>query len=91
MSIPTAITAAAAAVFIFVGGFVFFGSNAKETNDILPSFSVNADSENVRLVSSGKNSLDDYTLEEILQYLDGKGYQVDISIKGLQPLEEKGE
>ena len=70
MSIPAAITAAAAAVFIFA---------------------VNADTENVRLVSSGKNSLDDYTLEEILQYLDGKGYQVDISIKGLQPLEEKGE
>ena len=91
MSIPAAITAAAAAVFIFAGGFVFFGSNAKETNDILPSFSVNADTVNVRLVSSGKNSLDDYTLEEILQYLDGKGYQVDISIKGLQPLEEKGE
>ena len=65
--------------------------NREETNDILPSFSVNADTENVRLVSSGKNSLDDYTLEEILQYLDGKGYQVDISIKGLQPLEEKGE
>ena len=74
MSIPTAITAAAAAVFIFVGGFVFFGSNAKETNDILPSFSVNADSENVRLVSSGKNSLDDYTLEEILSAEDKDVY-----------------
>lgn len=90
VSVPAAITAAAAAVFIFVGGFAFFGSNVNETNDILPSFSVNAESDNVRLVSS-KSSLDDYTLEEILQYLDGKGYQVDISIKGLQPLEDKGE
>ena len=81
------ITAAAAAVFIFVGGFALFGSNTKETNDILPSFAVNAESENVRLVSQGKTSLEDYTLEEILQYLDSKGYQVDISIKGLQPLE----
>ena len=87
MSIPTAITAAAAAVFIFVGGFMLFGTNTSETNDILPSFSVNAGSDNVRLVSAGKTSLDDYSLEEILQYLDGKGYQVDISIKGLQPLE----
>ena len=87
MSVPAAITAAAAAVFIFVGGFALFGSNTKETNDILPSFAVNAESENVRLVSQGKTSLEDYTLEEILQYLDSKGYQVDISIKGLQPLE----
>ena len=30
---------------------------------------------------------DNFTLEEILQYLDSKGYNVDISIKGLQPLE----
>ena len=87
MSVPAAITAAAAAVFIFVGGFALFGSNTKETNDILPSFAVNAESENVRLVSQGKTSLEDYTLEEILQYLDSKGYQVDISIKGLQPLQ----
>ena len=87
MSVTAAITAAAAAVFFFVGGFAHFGSNTKETNDILPSFAVNAESENVRLVSQGKTSLEDYTLEEILQYLDSKGYQVDISIKGLQPLE----
>ena len=87
MSVPAAITAAAAAVFIFVGGFALFGSNTKETNDILPSFAVNAESENVRLVSQGKTSLEDYTLEEILQYLASQGYQVDISIKGLQPLE----
>lgn len=87
MSVPAAITAAAAAVFIFVGGFALFGPNTKDTNDILPSFTVNAESENVRLVSAGKTSLDDYTLEEILQYLDAKGYQVDISIKGLQALD----
>lgn len=86
MSVPTMITAAAAATFIFVGGFFFFGSNASQTEDILPSFSVNADSENVRFVSSTSDSLDNYTLEQILQYLDQKGYQVDISIKGLQPL-----
>lgn len=88
MSLSSMVTAAAAVVFIFIGGFMFFGTNQSQTDDILPSFAVQADSQNVRFVSSGNEaSLDDYTLEEILQYLDSKGYQVDISIKGLQPLD----
>ena len=88
MSLSSMVTAAAAVVFIFIGGFMFFGTNQSQTDDILPSFAVQADSQNVRFVSSGnEGTLDDYTLEEILQYLDSKGYQVDISIKGLQPLD----
>ncbi len=86
MRVPTMIASAAAATFIFVGAFVLFGTNSSETSDILPSFNVNAESENVRYVSN-RESLDNYSLEEILQYLDSKGYNVDISIKGLQPLE----
>ena len=86
MSIPSMIATAAAATFIFVGGFVLFGTNSNQTSDILPSFTVNAESDNVRFVSH-KDSLDNYSLEEILQYLDSKGYNVDISIKGLQPLD----
>lgn len=88
MSIPALATAAAAVVFIFIGGFMLFGTNPSQTGEILPSFSVTADSSNVRFVSAEpEKTLDDYTLEEILQYLDSKGYQVDISIKGLQPLD----
>ncbi len=90
MSVPAMIATAAAATFIFVGGFVLFGSNAGQTSDILPSFNVNAGAENVRYVSNS-DSLDNYSLEEILQYLDSRGYNVDISIKGLQPLEVSGE
>ncbi len=87
MSIPQMIASAAAVTFIFVGGFMLFGHSAPETSEILPSFSVNAESGNVRYVSNTRGgSLDDYSLEEILQYLDNKGYNVDISIKGLQPL-----
>ncbi len=90
MSLSSMVTAAAAVVFIFIGGFVFFGTNKSQTDDILPSFAVQADSQNVRFVSSqSEKSLDDYTLEEILQYLDSKGYQVDISIKGLKPIENE--
>ncbi len=86
MSLPLMITAAAAVVFIFIGGFMFFGSNPAQTADILPSFAVAADQQNVRYVSSGKGNLDDYTLEEIMQYLDSKGYNVNITLKGLQPI-----
>ena len=88
MGMPALITAAAAVIFIFVGGFMLFGSNEGQTSEILPSFQVNADSQNVQFVSDNPTSLDDYTLEEILEYLDQKGYDVDISIKGLKPIEE---
>ena len=87
-SLSTMVTAAAAVVFIFIGGFMFFGTNQSQTDDILPSFAVQADSQNVRFVSQSESSLDDFTLEQILQYLDSKGYKVDISIKGLQPIED---
>ncbi len=86
VSMPAFITAAAAVVFIFIGGFMFFGTSADQTRDILPSFALQADESNVRYVS--ETTLDSFTLEEILHYLDSKGYNVDISIKGLQPLEE---
>ncbi len=88
MGLPSMITAAAAVIFIFVGSFVFFGSNQSQTEEILPSFAVRADAQNVQFVSQKKDSLDNYTLEEILQYLDQKGYKVDLSVKGITPFEE---
>ena len=87
MSLPSLITAAAAVVFIFVGGFMFFGSNDVQTEQILPSFSVHADSSNVQFVSQKTSSLEQYSLEEILEYLDSKGYDVDISIRGIEKVD----
>ena len=90
ISIPSLVTAAAAVVFIFIGSFMFFGTSGEQTGEILPSFAVQAGSGSVRYVSD-EASLDNFTLEEILHYLDSKGYNVDISIKGLQPLETPAE
>ena len=87
-SIPAMITSAAAVVVVFIGGFILFGSNSRQTSEILPSYAVQADSANVRFVSSPQQGLDAYSLEEILKYLDSKGYNVDISIKGITPLSE---
>ena len=86
LSVSGLVTAAAALVFVFIGGFMFFGTSTEQTEDILPSFALQADSSNVRFVSDS-SGLENYTLEEILKYLDSKGYNVDISIKGLTPLE----
>ena len=86
VSMPSLVTAAAAVVFIFIGGFMFFGTSEEQTGNILPSFAVQAGSGNVHYVSD-EASLDNFTLEEILRYLDEKGYNVDISLKGLQPLD----
>ena len=65
---------------------MFFGTSDEQTGEILPSFAVQAGNGSVRYVSDAA-SLDNFTLEEILHYLDSKGYNVDISIKGLQPLD----
>ena len=82
------ITAAAGLVIVFIGGFVLFGTSPEQTSDIIPSYTIQADSQNVRFVSSDEpRGLDGYSLEEILSYLDSRGYNVDISIKGLQPVE----
>lgn len=86
VSMPVVFSAAAAIAFVFIGGFAFFGSSPDETHDVLPSFAMQADSSNVMYVSN-EATLDNFTLEEILHYLDSKGYNVDISIKGLQPIE----
>lgn len=89
MGIPALVTAAASLVIVFIGGFALFGSNSEQTQEIVPSFNVHADSNNLQYVSQKEaKSLDSFSLEEILKYLDQKGYDVDISIKGLKPIED---
>lgn len=87
MGLSSMITAAAGLIVVFIGGFVLFGTSSEQTSEIIPSFTVQADSQNVHFVSSEGAGLDGYSLEEILAYLDSKGYNVDISIKGLQPVD----
>ncbi|MCI7807335.1 MAG: zf-HC2 domain-containing protein [Bullifex sp.] len=87
VGVPAMVTAAAGIIVVFIGSFAAFGRGGAETSDIMPSFSVQAGSENIHLVSSREQGLDAYSLEEIMKYLDSKGYNVDISIKGLTPIE----
>lgn len=88
MGLGSMVTAAAGVVLVFIGGFVLFGTSSSQTSEIVPSFNVQADTQNVRFVSTTERGLDAYSLEEILTNLDSRGYDVELSIKGLQPLEE---
>lgn len=93
VGIPTIITAAAAFVVVFIGAFVLFGTSGEQTAEIIPGMTMNVDSTNIMQVRASDNitasrTLDSYSLEEILKYLDGKGYDVDVRLKGITPLEQ---
>lgn len=87
--IPALVTSAAAFVIVFIGAFVMFGTSSRQTEEILPGVAAPLDSANVRQVSDVKPaSLDDYSLEQIVQYLDSKGYAVKLELKAVEPIEQ---
>ncbi len=93
VGIPTMITAAAAFVVVFIGAFVLFGTSGEQTAEIIPGMTMNVDSANIMQVRASDNiaasrTLDNYSLEEILKYLDGRGYDVDVRLKGITPLDQ---
>ncbi|MCH3916071.1 MAG: zf-HC2 domain-containing protein [Spirochaetia bacterium] len=88
--VPTLIASAAAFVVIFIGSFVLFGTNNRQTSQILPEVMMPISSSQVQQVSEKqKTTLDDFSLEEIVQYLDSKGYAVQLQLKSIAPIPEK--
>ena len=87
--VPALLTSAAAVVVVFIGSFVLFGSNSKQTSEILPEIMLPIDSSNLQQVSvEEKSSLSDYSLAEIVKYLDSKGYAVKLEVKSVSPLDD---
>ncbi|MFA6845049.1 MAG: zf-HC2 domain-containing protein [Sphaerochaetaceae bacterium] len=87
--VPALLTSAAAFVVVFIGAFVLFGTNSGQTEQILPGVAVPVDSANVRQISEIKPAtLDNFTLEQIVQYLDAKGYAVKLELKAVTPIEQ---
>jgi predicted anti-sigma-YlaC factor YlaD len=87
--IPALLTSAAAVVVVFIGSFVLFGSNNKQTSEIMPEVMMPINSTEVEQVSvNEKSSLDDYSLSEIIHYLDSQGYAVKLEVKAVNPLED---
>jgi len=87
--IPALITSAAAFVVVFIGSFVLFGTNNQQTSEILPEVNLPIEASQVQQVSSEKkSSLDDFSLSQIIHYLDSQGYAVTLEVKTVNPLED---
>ncbi|MCR5761498.1 MAG: hypothetical protein K6F82_05850 [Sphaerochaetaceae bacterium] len=90
-TVPQFMGVAAAFVIVFAGALSLFG-NRSASSIPLPDVNSSINLENITPVkatetSVTKKTLDDFTLDEILKYLDGKGYSVDIHLKSIQPID----
>ncbi len=83
---------AAAYTVVFVGAWsLLSGSHGQQNIPISTAQNNVVELSNITPVRDVQRekpkTLDDYSLEQILQYLDAKGYNVDLTLKGIQPLE----
>lgn len=81
---------AAAFVIVFVGSWSVF-SNRSDNEIPLPELNTSVDIANITPVRATDNSstsktLDSYSLDDILKNLDARGYDVDIRLKSIQPI-----
>ncbi|MDD2232424.1 MAG: zf-HC2 domain-containing protein [Sphaerochaetaceae bacterium] len=85
INLPAFATVAAAFVFVFVGSIVYIN---KESNAFIPANVDNPiDESNVNLVNEkSQKTIDDYSLEEIINSLDKRGYTVDLKLKSVEPV-----
>lgn len=92
-SVSQLVGVAAAFVVVFVGSWTVLGSKSEQSiplPDSVPSIVDIANITPARAIdSSSIRTIDSYSLEEILQNLDARGYDVDIRLKGIQPVESE--
>ncbi len=91
VSMPMVLATAAAFVFVLAGAFLFQGKPAGTLGEIIPQVASSTQPGSVVQVRTteglaSSRFLESYSLEEILQYLDAKGYEVDVRIKGIKPV-----
>ena len=90
-SVSQLVGVAAAFVVVFVGSWTVLGSKTEQSiplPDAVPSIVDIANITPARAVdASAAKGIDSYSLEEILQNLDARGYDVDIRLKGIHPIE----
>ncbi len=90
-SVSQLVGVAAAFVVVFVGSWTLLGSKNEQSiplPEVVPSI---VDISNITpaktVNSSSVKTIDSFSLEEILQNLDARGYDVDIRLKGIHPVE----
>ncbi len=90
---PALLGFAAAFVLIFIGALAIKSPTLNESNVLIPSV-ISSDSGSVTQVRATENLgasqiLSNLSLEEILAYLDAKGYEVDLKVKSVTPIGEE--
>lgn len=92
LSVSQFIGVAAAFVVVFVGSWTAIGSSKDKAiplPEINPAVIDISNITPVRAIEkTNQKTLDSYSLEDILQNLDSRGYEVDVRLKGLHPIEE---
>ncbi|PKL13643.1 MAG: hypothetical protein CVV52_05105 [Spirochaetae bacterium HGW-Spirochaetae-8] len=91
VSMPMILSTAAAFVFVIVGAFLFQGAPTGTLGEIIPQVASSSQPGSVVQIRTteglaSSRLLESYSLEEILQYLDAKGYEVDVRLKGIKPV-----
>ncbi len=85
---------AAAYTVVFVGAWSLFAGHGEKNIPIAAAQNAPIEISNITPVRSvqpeRQKTLDDFSLEQILQYLDAKGYNVDLTLKGIQPIPASG-
>lgn len=90
---PIVLSTAAAFIVVFAGALMIGQTSQPDLGDLIPQV-VASDGGSVVQVRATENLaasqvLDSLSLEEILKYLDSRGYEVDLRLKGLQPIGEE--
>lgn len=91
IGIPQIMSVAAAFVIVFVGALNMGSSRVSNVID-LPEVNSTIDVSNITPVRASDNNattktLENYSLEDILKNLDARGYDVDIRLKSIQPIQ----
>jgi len=86
---PTLLMAAAAFIVVLVGALVLSPTPHPESDGLIPRV-VPTEGAVVQVRATeglaASQVLDNYPLEEILKYLDSRGYEVDLRVKEIQPM-----
>lgn len=88
---PMLLSVAAILIALFISVLIGGQQGQITWDEIIPSMSSEEKAPVVQVRATdnftASQILDTLTLEEILQYLDARGYEVDVRLKGIQPME----
>jgi predicted anti-sigma-YlaC factor YlaD len=90
VGMPALVSVAAVVLVLLAGSLFLDGGKTGTLGEIIPQLLVPSQGSVVQVRAtdslSASKVLESFTLEQILQYLDSKGYAVDIRLKGIQPV-----